>query len=221
MKPKIQLKRKVRILRKQGLSYNEILQKVPVAKSSISLWCGDIKLTTEQRTRLEDKRREAVLNQGPMAIVKKRKKEIRKIKRMAKTEMRELTAYQSKIAGAMIYWTEGSKNNGAIISNSDPELIKFMVDWFEKICKIPPERLKARLNIHRNQNDIRIKRYWSRITGIPLMNFGKSYIKPEGTGHRKNILHNGVIRVGINNENLRHRIMGWIEKLYSNINQEI
>lgn len=216
MKPKIQLKRKVRTLRKQGLSYNEILQIVPVAKSSVSLWCRDIELTTKQQARLIDKKK-AVLQRGPRATAERRKKEIQRIVSLAKTEIRELTSYQFKIAGAMIYWAEGSKNREMAISNSDPELIKSMVDWFEKICKIPTTKLKARLNIHANQNDMRIKKYWSRITGIPLGNFGKSYIKPEGTGHRKNILHNGVIKIGVNNEDLRHRIMGWIEELYSNI----
>jgi hypothetical protein len=219
MKPKIQLKDKVRILRKQGLSYREILQKVPVAKSSVSIWCRDIKLTTKQQNRLMNKWR-AFVGRGPKATAKRRKKEIQCIKRSAKTEIQRLTPYTFKIGGAILYWAEGSKNGSVVISNSDPRLIKFMVDWFEKIHKISPKKLKARLNIHKNQNDIKIKKYWSRITRIPLKNFGKSYIKPEGTGHRKNILHNGVIRIGVGNENLRYRIMGWIERLYLDIHQK-
>lgn len=35
----------VRELREKGLSYGEIKERIPVSKSSISLWCRDIKLT--------------------------------------------------------------------------------------------------------------------------------------------------------------------------------
>ena len=39
----------------------------------------------------------------------------------------------------------------------------------------------------------------------------KSYIKKEGTGHRKNILYNGTIRVDICNSDLLYKILGWID----------
>jgi hypothetical protein len=110
----------------------------------------------------------------------------------------------------MLYWAEGSKGGGVEITNSDPKLIKFMVRWLKEVCGVTSERLSARLNIHANQNDKKVKKYWSKITNIPLSQFSKSYLKPEGTGHRKNILHNGVIRVKFGNEDLRHRIMTWI-----------
>ena len=51
----LQRSRAVR-LRKSGLSYGEILKKIPVAKSSISLWCRDVDLTVEHKKRIENKR---------------------------------------------------------------------------------------------------------------------------------------------------------------------
>ena len=89
-----------------------------------------------------------------------------------------------------------------------------MIYWLKEIFGVLPEEIKACLNIHVDQDDKRIKKYWSEITGVPLRNFGKSYIKPEGTGHRKNILHNGVIRIRAGDEDLRQRIMAWIKALY-------
>lgn len=44
-------------LRRRGFSYNEILKHLPVAKSTISSWCGEILLTEEQRKRLDEKRK--------------------------------------------------------------------------------------------------------------------------------------------------------------------
>lgn len=217
MKPKLKEKRIVQGFRRQGLSYNEILQKVPVAKSSVSLWCRDIELTPQQKHILKKKWVENLrkfAKFGPMAIKVRREREINKIREAAKKEIRLLTPYEFKIAGTMLYWAEGSKSHGVEITNSDPKLIRFMVRWFKEVCGATSEGLTARLNIHANQNDKKIKKYWSEITGIPLAQFGKSYIKPEGAGHRKNILHNGVIRVRFGSEDLRHRIMAWIKALY-------
>jgi len=219
MKPKIKLKNKVIQLRKKGLSYNEILKQVPVAKSSIGLWCKNVKLNAQQRKKLLNKKLEGA-RKGSIKIsqIKKEQKEkkIQRIKQEVNKEFQTPTSYEIKLIGAMLYWGEGSKSRGVgvNISNSDPKLIKFMIYWLKEICKVPPEKIKARLNIHADQNDNKIKKYWSNITGIPLDSFGKSYIKPEGTGHRKNILHNGVIRIGIGDENLRHRIMTWIKTLH-------
>lgn len=56
MIPKLKEKVKVRELRKIGLSYTEIEERIPVAKSSISLWCQDIKLTPEKQKALENKK---------------------------------------------------------------------------------------------------------------------------------------------------------------------
>jgi len=204
-------------LRKQGLSYNEILKKVPVSKSTISCWCKDIKLTFKQKQRIELKKKDnlqKLMIFGPRAMKKKREREIKKIKTKAKKEIKPLTFYQIKIIGSMLYWAEGSKKRKVEITNSDPDLIKFMVYWFENICGIDPGDFRARLNIHANQNDRRIKKYWSRVTGISSKRFCKTYIKPEGTGHRKNILHNGVIGVRSANEDLRYRIMAWVKAIY-------
>jgi intein-encoded DNA endonuclease-like protein len=48
-----EIKESARGLRKKGLSYNEIRKEIPVAKSTISQWCKDIELTSEQKDRLD------------------------------------------------------------------------------------------------------------------------------------------------------------------------
>ena len=57
-------------LRKQGFSYHDILKKVPVAKSTLSLWLRDVGLAKEQKQRLSNKRLQSALK-GAM----KRKRE--------------------------------------------------------------------------------------------------------------------------------------------------
>jgi len=113
----------------------------------------------------------------------------------------------------MLYWAEGNKTLYPGVSNSDPKLIKFMMDWFRRICSVPEEKFKVYLHLHSGQNELKSKRFWSEITGVPLPQFGKSYIKREGSGHKKNILYFGTAKICIYSKDLLYKILGWIEAI--------
>ncbi len=113
--------------------------------------------------------------------------------------------------GAALYWAEGSKGGLLQITNSDPHMIVFMVNWVERIFGTPAKSLRARLNIYPQQNEHSIKKFWSRLTGIPLENFGKSYVKPFSTGYKKNNLYYGTMRLEVpKSVDMRHHIFGWV-----------
>lgn len=97
------------------------------------------------------------------------------------------------IAGLMLYWAEGNKKVSCAITNPDERVIAFMVKWFQDYYSIPSEQIG--LHLHSGQNEEKMKQYWSFITGVPKKNFIKSFIKPEGSGYRKNILYRGTVRV--------------------------
>jgi hypothetical protein len=190
------LKEKVKNLRSQGLSYNEILKEVKASKSSVSLWCRDVPLTKAQKKRLHEKRPQA--KNGIAAI----QRYFWKKRCAAFDEGRVLTRrfYNDPIfiGGLMLYWAEGSKaGGGAEIANSDNRLIRFMVHWFDVFFGRPPESLRIHMHLHSGQNEEDMKKYWSKITGVPLANFQKSFIKPEGSGYRKNVLYNGTIKLRV------------------------
>jgi len=208
---------KARFLReRKGLSYNEIKKDLGVSKSTVSLWCRDIQLSEKQNERLRYNR----LNSpklGALANRIKREKEIEIIRNKARKEINKMNLDAFKIAGTILYWAEGAKTQSTGLSNSDPKIIEFIVCWFKKFFNIKPHQITAHLHIYYGNDDLRIKKFWSKTTGIPLRNFGKSFIKPKGTGHRTNILPNGVIKIrikGKGTENLRHRIITWSEKIY-------
>jgi hypothetical protein len=218
LKPKNKiLYEQARNLRRDGFSYREISKKCLTSKSNISLWCRDIKLSIGQYNKLIANNKK-VLELGSRRLHEIREAEIASVKKLAKQEMsgKKMDDFTFFVAGAMLYWAEGSKTTGLAITNSDERVILFMIKWFEKILQIDIARIKAHLHIHKHDNDLTIKKYWSKLTGIPLQNFGKSFIKPPGTGHRKNILPYGIIRIqvyGRGMENFRHRIMTWIEEI--------
>jgi len=84
-----------------------------------------------------------------------------------------------------------------------------MMRWFREICFVPEEKIKIMLHIHALHCRKDIEKYWSSITGIPLTQFNKTYIKPTSLKHRKNPLYNGTCAVRIYNKDLFRRIKGW------------
>lgn len=215
-----EVKERVISLRRKGLSYNEIRAEIPLAKSTVSDWCKDIKLTKRQILRLNQLKKNggyAGSLKGSKVNQKRRAVEIGQIKEAARLEAPLLLNEKLWLAGLMLYWAEGCKTQFVGISNSNPNIIKYMMKWFREICKVPDFKFRAHLHLHSGQNEKSMKHYWSRITNIPLSQFLKSYIKKEGTGQRKNRLYNGTIRVSINSSNLLHRIQGWIEAIEINV----
>ena len=51
-------------LRKQGFSYSEILERIPVAKSTLSLWLREVGLSKRQKQHLTQKKLDAAWRGG-------------------------------------------------------------------------------------------------------------------------------------------------------------
>jgi len=214
------LKAKAVKLRKMGLSYGEIKNKLNVSKSTLSLWLKEVELNEEQKKKFYTKRIE-ILSRGPQSQKERRQREIDKIIESAKKDIPipiSMEAY--RLFGAALYWSEGNKKNGLAITNSDPHLILFIVKWFEKIFKVSPSSLKAWLNIYPQQNDSEIKQFWSQLTGIPVERFGKSYIKPLNKNYKKNNLYYGTITVTVpRGTDMRYKIFGWIKASLNDVSK--
>ena len=209
-----EIKEQVATFRGQGFSYKEIMRFFPVAKSTVSNWCKDIELTDSQIQRLQERKKQgsyAAGLKGSKANQERRAKEVQQIKESAKSEVPLLMNNNLWIAGLMLYWAEGNKSKNIGVTNSDPNIIKFMMEWFREYCDVDDAKFKLYLNLHSGQNEEKIKEFWYELIKLPKEQFGKSYIKKEGTGHRKNILYKGTLRIIICNSNLLHRILGWIE----------
>lgn len=211
---------KVRQMRERGYTYNEIQDKLKTSKSNISLWVQDIKPSGRYLRRLQKKiiQRDHIFQ--VLAVEANRKKyatQRENVRQSALQEIKSLDKNAFMIAGAILYWAEGVKSNGTAVANSDPNIILFMVRWFNTFFGIPVSKIKIHLHIHYGNDEGKIKKYWSKLTGVPLQNFGKSFIKPKGTGHRTHILPNGIVKIrmtGAGVEDLRRRILGWTEKIY-------
>ena len=206
-------------LRKTGLSYGEIKKMLGVSKSTLSYWLKSVPLTKKQKEKLYTNN-VLILSGGPQSQKERRRREINKIVTNAEKEIAfPLSKEAFRLFGVALYWAEGSKTNGLNITNSDPCLILFFVKWIEKIFNIPPEELKAWLNIYPQQNDTDIKQFWSELTGIPIDRFGKSFVKPSTKNYKKNNLYYGTIKVRVpKGTDMRYKIFSWINAALKDIN---
>jgi len=186
------------------------------------LWLKAIVLNAEQKQRLYNKQ-VRLLNTGPFSQKQRRQKEVANIILEAKNEIDKNISHDAyKLFGAAMYWAEGSKTRLLQLTNSDPTMILFWVKWINKIFKISPKNLKAKLNIYPQQNEQDLKKFWSDLTGIPLINFLKSYVKPLSSNYRKNNLYYGTIRVEVpKSTNLRYRIFGWTQVVLASLYPKI
>lgn len=217
-----ELKQKAINLRNQGKSYGEISKKLKVAKSTLSYWLKSIKLKPEHLKRLYTKQVE-ILSRGPQSQKERRAKEVKNIIDLAKNDVKfPISDEIFKFFGVGLYWAEGSKGNSIQITNSDPHFILFMVKWLEKIFNIKPENLKVSLNIYKQQDETKIRKFWSDLTGIPESNFGKSYVKPFSSGFKANNLYYGTARIYVpKSADIKYQMLGWLEALLQEFKTDV
>jgi len=219
MKLRLEDKRKAIELRIRGKTYKEIRAIIPnLPKSTLSGWLRNVRLTKEQGARLKKHLQEITYNARiKTAWTKKKKKQerIQKIFEEAKKEYPLLSKNPFFLIGLTLYWAEGSKSSECVqFSNSDPRLIKIMMKWFRKICKIPEEKIKTHIYIHRVYRKENCEKFWSKVTNIPLSRFGKTTLKPTPHKIKKNLDYKGVCRIDISDVNLLRKIIGWQQALY-------
>jgi hypothetical protein len=213
-------------LRKQGFSYNEISTKLDIPKSTLSLWLSGIKLTLKAQERISARVYEGSLvglikrNKNQTVLAQERAREIRKI---AKIEAENLLRDRLFLVGVSLYWAEGykkgafgSKWKAVDFANSDPDLIRIMMKFFRKICKIDISKIKIQLIAHKNIDIRQAIEFWSALTKIPKDQFIKTCcsLSSHSKGKRnKNSLTHGTVHIRINDVKLFFRIIGWIDGL--------
>ena len=117
-----------RVLREQGLSYNQIAAELEVSKSSVSLWVRDMPRPEPLSYQTFRERQVAGVRRWWAA-----ERQIREARRAAACaaaadEIGQLNDREIIIAGAIAYWCEGAKNkpdrryDRVVFTNSDPGL---------------------------------------------------------------------------------------------------
>lgn len=167
-------------LRLKGWSVKAIARELKVSQSSISLWVRKVNLTKEQKTFLAKKAEDSRIK-GLLSIKKRREELHQKIlgKVQEKLSNIDLDSNLCRLLCAFLYWGEGSKNSSRVsFINSDPTMVKTFM-FLLRTGFIPDEKkFRGLVHLHKYHNEEKVKEYWSKMSGIPLGQFSKSYIKP-------------------------------------------
>ena len=204
------LKKKAIALRKQGKSYSEIRELVDVSQSTLSLWLRSVELSPKQKRSLIERRlRGAWMSGGKANHDKRIANSLRTIEQSWK-ESRELSKDPFFVLGLGLYWAEGTKHDEHFrFTNSDPLMIQAFLIWLRRYCNVSESSIRAQLHIHSLHSRENAEEYWSRISGIPISQFIKTYIKQTSLGQRKNKLYEGTFVISLGSVELHRKVVGW------------
>ncbi|PJE58669.1 MAG: hypothetical protein COU83_02620 [Candidatus Portnoybacteria bacterium CG10_big_fil_rev_8_21_14_0_10_40_22] len=217
-------KEKALKLRLNGRSLNEISKRLNVPKSTVGVWCRNIRLGPTQIKRLSERIKSGSYK-GRMKflerIKRQRIREVNKLREEGIKEIGKLDKRDLSIAGIAMYWSEGYTYTGGEqvgFTNSDPKMILFILKWFREICGVLNKNITLQVKINKiHKNRIKkVENYWSKLTEIPLNQFNKtvlikSKVKKVYPNHDN---HYGTLRITVRQgTRLRRKIIGWIEGL--------
>lgn len=212
-------------LRKQGLSLNDIKKRVPVAKSTLSLWLREVDLSNKQKQALTEKKRSSALR-GALRRRTDRIASTKSIKDASRKEIGKLSDREIWLIGSALYWAEGSKQKDTNVSqvtafaNSDPNMLKLFLTWLEKFVGIPYGAIKLEIYTHEGYSGEKALAHWSKILRCPESKFKNVYFKKGNPKtKRKNVGENyfGLVRISVSRStNLNRKITGWIEGIVDN-----
>lgn len=185
-------------LRKKGNSLKEISDRLNIAKSTASLWLKNIELDQNAKIQIE-KRQSQARSKASQTIKNKVKNRQRELSESANKMILKLNIANNphlcKLFCSLLYWGEGNKTGYRVgFTNSDPIMIKTFIKLFRQSFSLDESKLRALVHIHEYHIESEIKKYWSKITNIPLSQFTKSYLKPH-TGRIVRQEYKGTLRI--------------------------
>jgi hypothetical protein len=210
-------------LRQRGLSYSEIRRRVPVAKSSLSVWLRQVGLLEWQRQRLRE-RKAAPWRKGPQKRHELRLQRIARVNADARQEARRLLRRREIrwLVGTSLYWAEGTKikawraGEQVAFVNSDPAMVNIIQDWLRRYCAVVDSDVDFYLYIHEKANISAAHEFWVRSLRIDRGRL-RTYLKkhnPSPKRHNIGASYYGTMRVRIRKStDLSHRIAAWVREL--------
>lgn len=221
-------------LRKQGFSFSEIKEKIPVSKSTLSKWFSEIKLSPVQRSRLKQKRVEAA-RRGAEKKIALLRTQIEEVQKNSQQEIGKISKRELWLMGVVLYWKNGNKNDlkkGVHFTSADPGQIKLFLKWLKEVGGLKKKEIdfdifattsKSRtsqnsLTTIQEKNEEEAKKYWAEITGFSELDFNHIYWlkKKLRKSNRKisSTISFGLLRIRVKASSmLARQISGWIQGL--------
>jgi len=210
-------------LRKEGLSYNEILKEVPIAKSTLSLWLRNIGIAKKQTQRLTEKRRLAQLKAQEACRQARIFRETITVN-AAKKEIKNISEREFWLIGTAIYWAEGAKQKAHNVSqrvsfcNYDHKMVLLFDKWLKDVCGLQRDDLIYSIYMHRTFEKERVKKFWEKLLHAKIERIYFKNHNPKTIRKNTGDNYHGMLRIDIKRStDLNRRIFGWISGIIENI----
>jgi len=193
-----EIKQQARVLRREGLTYAEIGERLgmDIPKSTLNHWVSDVLLTPEQRQRITEKEREAAAR-GRQAGAwggaagwnrEQKRRRLETARRQAEPIAERLVENQEALMlmAAALYMGEGAKTEGQFsIGNSDPRIVQTWLALLRRLFDIDENKLRCQLAISEGMDEQNLKLYWSAVTSIPVSQFIKTSFRRDSGGRKR------------------------------------
>lgn len=209
-------------LRKQEMSYSQIKKILGISKSTLSTWLRSYPLSKEKIRALRDCNEQRI-ERYRETMRKKREKRLEQFYKEQKKLIFPLSKREIFLAGLFLYWGEGYKNYNAqlSVSNTDPSVIKFFINWLMGSLSVPKEKIKVHLHLYTNMNINKEIDFWSNELSVPRNQFTKPYIKNTSSlqiNHKGGFGH-GTCNVKIGGARLSEKILMSIKTISDQYNK--
>jgi len=206
-------------LRKRGSSIREIETALGVAKSTLSHWFRNVKISPYYQNRLRRKS-EQNLHSARLLAAKRhtalKHERIDSAKGYAKSRVIALSDNKLalEIALAMLYLGEGSKKEkGLVLGNSNAMILNFFLSALCKLYPISKSKLRCELHLRYDQNVDAETSHWSFALGIDKSLFRRAYKDPRTSGRATYAGYHGVCVISYGDVAIQRRLM-YLYELY-------
>lgn len=207
---RFQDKEKALALRKQEMSYSQIKSILGISKGTLSEWLKDYPLSKERIDALRGKN-EKRIERYRETRRRTKEKRLNEFYLEQKSKVFPLTKRDFFIAGLFLYWGEGSKtiSSNISVSNTDPSVINFFIDWATNYLDVPKEKINIQLHLYNDMDINKEVNFWSVRLNIPKDQFAKPYIKQSSIKaiNHKGTFGHGTCNARIGNARLCERIL--------------
>ncbi len=201
-----------------GMGIDVLARKYNVPRSTLYYWIRGVEMSDGVRKQLirnSDNGRRL----GRIAMAKRRQREELSLKIKVGQDLENLpiTKELAKLCCSLLFWGEGAKNLTQFrLINSDPSLIKTFLILFRKAFVIDEEKFRITMQFH-EYHDIKAEQtFWSDLSGIPLQQFSKPYMKPH-TGITKKQGYRGCMQLKYSDSKIAKELY-W---LYTTLHQKL
>jgi hypothetical protein len=142
------------------------------------------------------------------------------IRRSTAADIGQLTERDLFIAGVVAYAAEGTKRKPWTTSvtakfiNSDPRMILLFLRWLA-LMGIERPNLSFRVAIHEDADVEGAVRYWSEVTGVPVVGFMRTTLKKGNPKTRRRAVgpaYRGCLVIGVyKSGELNKQLEGWFD----------